>query len=207
VIRERLAAGGAVAAALASSVCCLGPLVAVGLGLGAFGAAVEPLRPYLLVASAVALGFGFRQVYVRQRSASCAVDGACRSDRASRTTRIVLFIAALSTLALGAAPYAAGPLVAAFSEATAASDQGAAAEASGVVTAKARLEVKGMTCVGCETTVRLAVERTPGAVSASVRYARNEALVEYDPARTNPAALAEAITRATGYEATPKETP
>jgi mercuric ion transport protein len=206
VIRERLAAGGAVAAALASSLCCLGPLVAVGLGLGAFGAAVEPLRPYLLVASAVALGFGFRQVYLRQRRA-CAVDGACRSDRASRTTLIVLFIAALATLALGAAPYAAGPLVAAFSEAKAASDQGAAAEASGVVTAKARLEVKGMTCVGCETTVRLALERTPGAVSASVRYARNEALVEYDPARTNPAALAEAIRRETGYEATPKETP
>ena len=55
MIRERLAAGGAVAAAFASCLCCVGPLAAAGLGIGAYAGAVEPLRPYLLAASAVAL--------------------------------------------------------------------------------------------------------------------------------------------------------
>ena len=53
MIKERIAAGGAVASAFACSLCCIGPLLAVGLGLGAVGAAsgIEPLRPYLLAAA------------------------------------------------------------------------------------------------------------------------------------------------------------
>jgi mercuric ion transport protein len=193
VIRERLAAGGAVAATFVSCLCCLGPLVAVGLGLGAFGVAVEPLRPYLLAASVVALGFGFRRVY-RRPSGACGADGTCVSQRGNRTTRAGLWIAALAVLVMGVAPYAAGPLVAALSEAK-----------STNALATATLEVKGMTCAGCETTVRLALERTPGVGSASVTFARGEAVVDYDPARVAPTEIAEELTRETGYETAPKE--
>ncbi len=203
MIRERLAAGGAVAAAFASCLCCLGPLATVALGIGAFGAAVEPLRPYLLAASAVALGLGFRQEYSRPR-VSCAADGSCGPGQANRTTRAVLWVAALAVLALGAAPYAAGPLGGAISEARATTSGGDIAERAATALTKAELEVKGMTCAGCETTVRLALERIPGVGETSVSFERGTAIVDYNPARVTPTEIARELSRATGYEAAPK---
>jgi mercuric ion transport protein len=203
MIRERLAAGGAVAAAFASCLCCVGPLAAVGLGIGAYAGAVEPLRPYLVAASAVALGFGFRQAYFRP-SGACAEDGTCRPRRASFMTRAVLWIAALAVVVLGAAPYAAGPLGAALHDAKPANSGGDTAERAAAF-AKATLDVKGMTCAGCEMTVRLALERTPGVGSASVSFERGEAVVDYDPARVTPDEVARELARATGAEAAPKE--
>ncbi|MBK9550409.1 MAG: hypothetical protein IPO52_15230 [Gemmatimonadetes bacterium] len=56
-----LTAGGGVAAAFASALCCAGPLLAVAAGVSGAGLAssFEPLRPYFLVATAMLLGLGF----------------------------------------------------------------------------------------------------------------------------------------------------
>src|SRR5216684_250220 len=47
--------------AVVSSLCCAGPLVAVAIGLSGAGLAAtfEPLRPYLVAGTVLALGFGF----------------------------------------------------------------------------------------------------------------------------------------------------
>jgi len=57
-----------------------------------------------------------------------------------------------------------------------------------------------MTCASCETTIRLALERTPGVRGAEVSYARGEAVVEYDPGTVTPEKLRDAI-NGTGYKA------
>lgn len=204
MIRERIAASGAVVAAFVSCLCCLGPLVAIGLGVGAVGAVVAPMRPYLLAASVVALWFGFRLTY-RRASVTCAADGACSSERASRTSLMVLWIAALTVVLLSLAPYAAGPLGAVFSEAKTTNVRDATPESAAIALRRATLEVKGMTCASCETTVRLALERTPGVGSASVSFEHGDAVVDYDPARAAPTEIAFELTRQTGYEAAPKE--
>ena len=56
-MNKALTTASALLAGLAS-LCCIGPLVAVGMGLGTFGAAAffEGLRPYLLIVAAVRLG-------------------------------------------------------------------------------------------------------------------------------------------------------
>jgi copper chaperone CopZ len=65
---------------------------------------------------------------------------------------------------------------------------------------KVTIGVTGMSCGGCAGSVQRALERHPGVTSAAVDLARNNATVEFDPAATSPAALAEAV-RATGYGA------
>lgn len=65
------------------------------------------------------------------------------------------------------------------------------------------LEIAGMDCAACPITVRVALERVPGAVRAKVDYARKLAVVEFDGERTSPAALARASTEA-GFPATVK---
>lgn len=56
---------GAVGSAFAASLCCTGPLLYVGLGIGGAGlaSAMEPFRPWLLGLTAVLLGLGFYGVY------------------------------------------------------------------------------------------------------------------------------------------------
>jgi copper chaperone CopZ len=66
-------------------------------------------------------------------------------------------------------------------------------------TARATLKVSGMTCAGCEVTIKLALERTPGVRSAEVSYERGEAVVVYDPSVTTPEKLRDAINE-TGYK-------
>lgn len=72
------------------------------------------------------------------------------------------------------------------------------AEAPQSVTARETFKVSGMTCAGCETTIRLALEQTPGVRSAEVSYDRGEAVVVYDPTLTNADKLRVAINE-TGY--------
>uniref|UniRef100_E6PZP6 Mercuric transport protein periplasmic component (Periplasmic mercury ion-binding protein) (Mercury scavenger protein) n=1 Tax=mine drainage metagenome TaxID=410659 RepID=E6PZP6_9ZZZZ len=63
------------------------------------------------------------------------------------------------------------------------------------------LDVKNMTCPVCPITIRKALEKTPGVLHASVDYSHKTASVQYDPDRTNVAALIKATTNA-GFPAT-----
>ena len=64
------------------------------------------------------------------------------------------------------------------------------------------LHVEGMTCGGCETAVKLVLQKTAGVISSSVSYEDKRAVVTYDPARTSPAKLADAVASALSYKVT-----
>jgi len=72
------------------------------------------------------------------------------------------------------------------------------AESPQSVTARETFKVSGMTCAGCETTIKLALEQTPGVRTAEVSYDRGEAVVEYDSSVANTDKLCAAINE-TGY--------
>lgn len=63
-----------------------------------------------------------------------------------------------------------------------------------------RLDIDGMTCDHCVRAVRTALEGVDGATVEAVDV--GSATVQYDPARTSPAALADAVSDE-GYEAVP----
>lgn len=67
-----------------------------------------------------------------------------------------------------------------------------------------RLKVTGMTCAGCEAAVKIAAKRVDGVKGVAVSYDKAAADVTYDPAKTNPLAIAKAITEKTGYKAVPE---
>jgi len=61
------------------------------------------------------------------------------------------------------------------------------------------LPVRGMHCAACQARVQQQLERAPGVSGAAVNLLLNTATVTYDPAKTSPESLVEAV-RATGYE-------
>jgi mercuric ion transport protein len=85
---------GGVGAAVASALCCLGPLLAVVAGVSgaALATAIEPLRPYLLVATAGFLLAGFWTVDREERKA-CQPGRPCAEPRVRRRMKIMLWIA------------------------------------------------------------------------------------------------------------------
>lgn len=102
---------GAVVAALASSACCLGPLLFAALGLGGAGLLVElePYRPYFAAITLALLGAGFYFTYRRPGPAPAAAAGGpacdCAMPRANRLGRIMLWIATALVAAFLAFPY------------------------------------------------------------------------------------------------------
>jgi copper chaperone CopZ len=66
-------------------------------------------------------------------------------------------------------------------------------------TATVSLPVAGMTCGGCARRVTNALLGVDGVADAKVILAEKRAVVSYDPARVQPAALAAAV-REAGYE-------
>lgn len=91
---------GAAVAAITATLCCAGPAVVAVLGAGGalMAARLEPYRPYLIAVSVALLSFGFWRAY---RPAPTGV--AC-SVRTGKRVRLILWAAALITLASLLAP-------------------------------------------------------------------------------------------------------
>jgi Cu+-exporting ATPase len=62
------------------------------------------------------------------------------------------------------------------------------------------ITVGGMTCAACQSHVQRALEHAPGVEKAAVNLMTGQAMVSFDPQKTTPPALVEAILD-TGYEA------
>ncbi len=104
-----LAAGGGVAAAIGSALCCAGPLVAVLLGLSGAGLAAtfEPLRPYLIAATTLFLVLGFVAVRREERKA-CQPSQPCASPTIRRRMKRLLWIATAIAVPLVTFPWWSG---------------------------------------------------------------------------------------------------
>jgi mercuric ion transport protein len=103
----RLLSGGAIASAIAASICCFGPLAlaVLGLGGGALLLKLDPYRPYSLAAAALFLGAAFYLAYRRRPREECAPGSACAAPSSRRGQRIALWIAAAIVVLAAAFPY------------------------------------------------------------------------------------------------------
>ena len=66
------------------------------------------------------------------------------------------------------------------------------------------LQVEGMNCFLCPITVRKALQRVPGVLDARADLAVKRAQATFDPTKTTPESLADAVTRA-GFPATVRQ--
>lgn len=95
-------------AGILGSLCCVGPLVAVSLGLGGGVAgtlvAFEPYRPLFIAVALAALGYAGWKIY-RGPAAECAPGEVCAVPAVNRIYKVVFWIVTLAVLLLLAAPY------------------------------------------------------------------------------------------------------
>jgi copper chaperone CopZ len=196
-VKDKTLAAASVISAVLASWCCIGPLVAAGLGLGAFGAAAlfESLRAYLLALTAGLLGLAFYWTYRKQPQEKCE-GGACATDPwKSRKTL-------LWTVTGAAAVLAAFPYYSSFFRSQAPpSPSTALAATSGSI--RAEFHVEGMTCAGCALGIQAALSRREGVKEIQVLYDEKTAHVVFDPAIITAEQLSKAFEEL-GYKVTPR---
>ncbi len=108
------ASAGGVIAALLGSLCCVGPLLFVTLGVSAgLASAFEPLRPLFGALMVGLFGLGFYTVYGRRRAAidatelsadECAPGAACAVPRSRTRDKAILWGAVALALLLWTFP-------------------------------------------------------------------------------------------------------
>jgi len=190
-------AGGALTAAVLSSACCWLLLALIGVGVSAAGIAgfFEAYRIHFLVVTALLLGTGFYFVYVRKPK--CAPGEACAvpNPKLQRFNKMMLWTATVLVLGFAAFPNYVGYLLGG-------AETSVSAQSTQVTRSYA---ITGMTCEGCSTHVKEAVEEIPGVTLADVSYEKATLRVHLDPdARVTDAQIIAAV-KALGYHATRKE--
>lgn len=190
-MKEKLAAVGAVLSASLASICCLGPLVLAGLGLGGLGlaAGLTKYRPLFLGITAVLLGVALFLTY-RRREVRCA-DGSCKAQSGSHRMKVLLWTITAGVIILATFPHYAGVLA------------GSSAETARVTGEKVTLNVSGMTCAACATGIEKALRKVPGVRAASVSLENSQALIITEPGKVIPETLMKAVESAGPYKAQP----
>ncbi len=183
----------AIVAAVASSLCCITPVLAALAGLGSLAGSFHwlgPARPWLIGLSALALGFAW---WLKLRPAPVD-DCACEVPEKKSLFQRTGFLVAVTVFAVVTSAF---PLYSQWfypsTPAVVEVDQG--------TVQRIVINVKGMTCEGCEHHVGGALQQVPGVANAKASFKEGTAIVTYDPARVSVEQLFAAVD-STGYTAT-----
>jgi mercuric ion transport protein len=102
--------GGALAAIVAS-VCCLGPLVLVTVGIsGAWISnltAFEPYRPYAIGVALVCMALAYRKIFKAAAPEACEPGTLCAVPQTRRIYRVMFWVVSVMVLVALVFPYAA----------------------------------------------------------------------------------------------------
>src|SRR6266513_956710 len=171
--------------AVLGSICCVGPLLLIALGLGTSAAIIGRYHWIFVGAAIVVLVWAWTKHF--REKAQCACEHrAMYGRRISLLTLIVASVLVVAFAALNISRYAF---------------PGSAAPVSQSPTfQRIVIPVEGMSCATCEVAVRHALKRIDGVKSAHVSVATKTATVDYDAAKTNTEQLVAAI-NSTGYRA------
>lgn len=190
-MKEKSLTLASILAAAGASLCCIGPVVAAALGLGAFGAAglFESLRPYLLGVTALLLGSAiFLRIRFRRQTACAGAECAPTSANGSMSTTLLLTSIAVVAL-LAAIPQ----LSTAYFSARAGANSTLLAAKDQAEQTVAVFSVEGMTCAACASGMEATLGREKGVLAAEVNYERARARISFDPSKTSVEKLTAAI--------------
>ncbi|ALW84957.1 hypothetical protein AUC43_07545 [Hymenobacter sedentarius] len=186
--------GAGLLAALAASLCCITPLLAVVGGLGGAASSfawLEPYRLYLVALTVAVLGFAWYRHLRPAPAADCCAVPAKRPIMQS--TGFLASVTVLAALQLAFPYYGAKLYPTARSSAPVATATGAAP-----IWQTRTYRIQGMTCEACAHHVEQAVQQVPGVQFVVVSYDQATAQVCYNSAQAQAAQVESAI-NSTGY--------
>ena len=184
--------GTGVITAIAASLCCVTPVLALlagTSGIVSFFSWLEPLRPYFIGITILTLGFAWYQKLSPVKKDSCDCDATGKSRFIHGKT--FLGLVTVFAVFMLAFPY--------YSKVFYPESTKQIFVTSGAVIKVVELKIKGMTCTACEEHVKQEVNKLPGTVKSEVSYANRNAIITFDTVKTTVSDIEMAI-NGTGYK-------
>src|SRR6266853_2513785 len=165
--RQKMTALGSGVAALAASICCIGPLVAALLGVGSLAAAsgLQKWRPVLLGVTFVLLAVAWYLTYRKPKAEACGEGAACAARPAAKGSKAILWIATIFAIGLAALPLYAGAVARLFHP-----DGPAPARSAGANVATLKVRIPSMDCAACAVNIERTLARKEGIESGRVTF-------------------------------------
>lgn len=181
--------GAGIVTAFIAALCCITPVIAVLAGIGGIAATfsfLEPFRPFMIGLTVLFLGFAWYQKLKPKKEISCE----CEDDPSFFKSKSFLGIITVVVGLLVAFPN--------YSDIFIQDNSQNIVYVSDNQVEEVAFDIDGMTCTGCEASVKHAAQRVDGVLETDVSYASRKAVIVYDKSKTNREALVEAI-NATGF--------
>jgi len=177
--------------AIAASVCCIVPVVALVAGSGAIVSSfswIAPARPYMIGLTVALLGFAW---YQKLKKPQVIDDCGCDKKPLFFQSRMFLLSVTLFAALVIAFPFYAKAF---FPKKEKTSVN---VEKSNIQTVE--LNIKGMGCEACEQEIDHEVNKLPGIVRSTVSYKNKKAVIQFDISKTTLKDITDAV-NATGYK-------
>lgn len=186
-------AGVGLMTAIAASLCCITPVIALIAGTSGMASTfswMEPARPYLIGFTILTLGFAWYQKLRPQKEVDCN----CDTEEKKSFMQSKLFLSLITVFAtiMLAFPYYSHVFYD-NSNSVSAIEEGNAQ--------KSEFTIEGMTCASCEEHVTHEILQLDGIGKVEVSYENSNAIVEFDKGKTSQEEITEAI-NSTGYSVT-----
>ncbi len=174
-------------AVILGSICCIGPLLLVAIGVGSGAAFIGRYHWFFIIAAMAVLTWAWAK-YLREKTVCDCEHKAMGGRRSAIVTLLITTALVIGFAGLNISRYVFGSVP------PAAENQ----LPNGL--SRSVISVDGLSCVACEIPVRHALRRIEGVKAIYVSAATKTATVEYEPVKTNPEQLVAAI-NSTGYRA------
>ncbi|MFD0863971.1 mercuric transport protein MerTP [Sungkyunkwania multivorans] len=183
--------------AIAASICCITPVLAVIAGTSGIASTfswIEPFRPYLIGLTILVLCFAWYQKLKSKNEIDCE----CHINEKPKFIQSKTFLGIVTVFAIVmlAFPYYSGIFYPNTEK------QIILVDKSDIKTTE--FKISGMTCTGCEEHVNHEVNKLNGIVNSKTSYEKGNAIIEFDKTKTNETEIEKAI-NSTGYKVTDKE--
>jgi copper chaperone CopZ len=190
--KENTIIGTGIVTAIAASLCCITPVLALLAGTSGIASAfswIEPFRPYLIGLTIIALGFAWYQKLKPQKKDECGCDATGKPKFIQ--TKMFLGLVTVFAVIMMAFPYYSNIFYSKNDK------QGIVVDKSTIQAVE--LKIKGMTCAACEEHVKHEVNKLAGIINAEVSYTKRNAIVTFDSSITNTKVIEKAV-NTTGYK-------
>lgn len=187
--------------AIAASLCCITPVLALIAGTSGIASTfswIEPFRPYLIALTILVLGFAWYQKLIPIAIGTRKdIDCECKTDEKPKFIQSKTFLGIVTafTIVMLAFPYYSGIFYPNTDK------QIMLVDKSDIKTTE--FKINGMTCASCEEHVNHEVNKLNGIVNSKASYENGNAIIEFDRTKSDEKEIEKAI-NSTGYKVTDK---
>ncbi|KMQ72255.1 MULTISPECIES: mercuric transport protein MerTP [Chryseobacterium group] len=189
--------GAGLLTAIAASLCCITPVLALIAGTSGLASSfswLEPFRPYFISLTILVLGFAWYQKLKPKKQIDCNCDIE-EKPQFIQSKKFLGIITAFAIVML-AVPYYSSIFYPKTEKQIIVFDK------SNIQ--KVEFSIRGMTCTSCGEHVNHEVNKLKGIINSNASYENGNAIVEFDNSKINITEIEKAI-NSTGYSVTNKK--